>query len=110
MNIKDEIKLWKEKKDAVILAHYYVEPEVQEIADHVGDSFALSKIAAGLPNPVIVYCGVSFMGESGVLLSPNKKVLMPDALADYMNQKKAGKNPTFRASDIGVTGTDYWNE
>ena len=82
MNIKDEIKLWKEKKDAVILAHYYVEPEVQEIADHVGDSFALSKIAAGLPNPVIVYCGVSFMGESGVLLSPNKKVLMPDALAD----------------------------
>ena len=82
MNIKDEIRLWKEKKDAVILAHYYVEPEIQEIADHVGDSFALSKIAANLPNPVIVYCGVSFMGESGVLLSPTKKVLMPDAKAD----------------------------
>lgn len=59
MNIKDEIRLWKEKKDAVILAHYYVEPEIQEIADHVGDSFALSKIAANLPNPIIVYCGVS---------------------------------------------------
>ena len=82
MNIKDEIKQWKEKTDAIILAHYYVEPEIQEIADHVGDSFALSKIAANLPNPVIVYCGVSFMGESGVLLSPDKKVLMPDAKAD----------------------------
>ena len=82
MNIKEEIRLWKEKKDAIILAHYYVEPEIQEIADHVGDSFALSKIAANLPNPIIVYCGVSFMGESGVLLSPNKKVLMPDAKAD----------------------------
>lgn len=82
MDIKEEIRIWKEKKDAVILAHYYVEPEVQEIADYVGDSFYLSKIAANLPNQIIVYCGVSFMGESGCLLSPTKKVLMPDAVAD----------------------------
>nr|WP_294681644.1 quinolinate synthase NadA [uncultured Anaerotignum sp.] len=82
MNIKDEIKALKEEKNAVILAHYYVADEIQEIADYVGDSFALSKTAATLPNPIIVYCGVSFMGESGCLLSPNKKVLMPDASAD----------------------------
>ena len=82
MNIKDEIKALKEQKNAVILAHYYVADEIQEIADYVGDSFALSKTAATLPNPIIVYCGVSFMGESGCLLSPEKKVLMPDASAD----------------------------
>ena len=74
MNIKDEIKALKEQKNAVILAHYYVADEIQEIADYVGDSFALSKTAATLPNPIIVYCGVSFMGESGCLLSPEKRL------------------------------------
>ncbi len=82
MTIQEEIKKLKEKKHAVILAHYYVRPEVQEIADYIGDSFYLSKIAAKLENPIIVYCGVSFMGESGCLLSPDKKVLMPDLSAD----------------------------
>ena len=82
MDIYDEIKQWKKERDAVILAHYYVPAEVQEIADYVGDSFYLSKLAAGLPNPVLVYCGVSFMGESGCLLNPEKTVLMPDARAD----------------------------
>ena len=82
MTIQEEIKRLKEEKQAVILAHYYVRPEVQEIADYIGDSFYLSKIAAKLENPIIVYCGVSFMGESGCLLNPNKKVLMPDKEAD----------------------------
>lgn len=82
MTIQEEIKQLKEEKQAVILAHYYVRPEVQEIADYIGDSFYLSKVAAKLQNPVIVYCGVSFMGESGCLLSPDKKVLMPDKTAD----------------------------
>lgn len=82
MTIQEEIKQLKEEKDAVILAHYYVEPEVQAIADYIGDSFYLSRIAAGLPNRTLVYCGVSFMGESGCLLSPEKQVLMPDAEAD----------------------------
>ena len=82
MTIQEEIKKLKEEKQAVILAHYYVRPEVQEIADYIGDSFYLSKIAAKLENPIIVYCGVSFMGESGCLLSPDKKVLMPDKTAD----------------------------
>ena len=78
----DEIKALKQQKDAVILAHYYVSPEVQDIADYVGDSFKLSKIAAGLPNQTLVFCGVHFMGESSCLLSPEKTVLMPDMEAD----------------------------
>ena len=79
---QEEIAKLKQEKNAVILAHYYVEPEVQAVADYVGDSFYLSKLAQGLDNPVIVYCGVNFMGESGKLLSPNKTVLMPDLTAD----------------------------
>lgn len=82
MSRQEEIARLKAEKNAVILAHYYVEPEVQAVADYIGDSFYLSKMAQGLDNPVIVYCGVNFMGESGKLLSPNKKVLMPDLHAD----------------------------
>jgi len=82
MEIREEILKWKEEKDAVILAHYYVNADIQEIADYVGDSFQLSKIAAGLSNRTLVYCGVHFMGESGCLLSPEKQVLLPDPEAD----------------------------
>ena len=82
MDIYHEIETLKKERDAVILAHYYVPAEVQRIADYVGDSYFLSKLAAGLPNPVLVYCGVSFMGESGCLLNPEKTVLMPDPEAD----------------------------
>lgn len=82
MDICEEIRKLKKERDAVILAHYYVPAEVQQIADYVGDSFYLSKLAASLPNPVLVYCGVSFMGESGCLLNPEKTVLMPDIHAD----------------------------
>ncbi len=82
MDIKEKINLLKQEKDAVILAHYYVDDNVQEIADYIGDSFYLSKIASTIQNKIIVYCGVSFMGESAVLLNPNKKVIMPDKNAD----------------------------
>ncbi|MGM9539583.1 quinolinate synthase NadA [Anaerovibrio sp.] len=82
MTIQEEIRNLKAEKDAVILAHYYVAPEVQELADYVGDSFYLSKVAAGLDCKVLVFCGVSFMGESACLLSPDKEVLMPDMAAD----------------------------
>ena len=61
MTIQEEIKRLKEEKDAVILAHFYVRPEVQEVADYIGDSFNLSMIAAGLSIRILVYCGVSFM-------------------------------------------------
>jgi len=82
MTITEEIQHWKKKRNAVILAHYYVSEAVQELADYVGDSFYLSKIAVGLKETTIVFCGVSFMGESAKILNPHKTVLMPDATAD----------------------------
>lgn len=106
MTIQEEIKKLKEEKQAVILAHYYVEPKVQEIADYIGDSFYLSKIAAKLENPIIVYCGVSFMGESGCLLNPDKKVLMPDSEADcpmaHMVLKEEIDNARKEYEDLAV--------
>ncbi|MDO4429063.1 MAG: quinolinate synthase NadA [Atopobiaceae bacterium] len=80
--LRAEVARLKEKRDAVVLAHYYVPPEVQELADHVGDSFALAKLAATLPCRTLVFAGVSFMAESAKLLSPDKTVLMPDPSAD----------------------------
>lgn len=80
--LKNKIDRLKTEKEAVILAHYYVDDEVQEIADYVGDSFYLSQIAAKSDARTIVFCGVSFMGESAKILSPEKTVLMPDATAD----------------------------
>ena len=66
----------------MILAHYYAPSEVQEIADYVGDSFYLAKIAKKCSGDLLVFCGVSFMGESAKILNPEKKVLMPDLSAD----------------------------
>lgn len=82
MTVQEEIQKLKREKDAVILAHYYVRPEIQEIADYIGDSFYLGKVAAGLKERVIVFCGVRFMGESAKVLNPDKTVLVPDAKAD----------------------------
>ncbi len=81
-NFKEKIAQLKAEKNAVILAHYYVEPQVQEIADFVGDSYYLAKIAKSTDAEVIVFCGVEFMGESAKILNPEKTVLMPDASAD----------------------------
>lgn len=106
MTIQEEIKELKEKKQAVILAHYYTRPEVQEIADYTGDSFYLSKIATKLENSIIVYCGVAFMGESGYLLNPNKKILMPDKMADcpmaHMVVKDEIENIRKKYEDLAV--------
>ena len=80
--MKKEIERLKNEKNAVILAHYYAPAEVQEIADFVGDSFYLAKVAKQSTADIIVFCGVSFMGESAKILNPGKKVLMPDLTAD----------------------------
>ena len=82
MDIINKIKKLKEEKNAVILAHYYVDGSVQEIADYVGDSYYLAKIAKSCKADTIVFCGVEFMGESAKILNPQKKVLMPDGSAD----------------------------
>lgn len=80
--IVNRIKALKEEKDVVILAHYYVDGEVQEIADYVGDSFYLAKAATKVKEANILFGGVSFMGESAKLLNPEKKVVMADPCAD----------------------------
>lgn len=82
MSVIEEIKKLKKEKNAVILAHYYVPAEVQQIADYIGDSFYLSRVAVDLDAQLIVFCGVGFMGESAKILSPHKTVLMPAADAD----------------------------
>jgi len=79
---KDQIFELKKQKNAVILAHYYAPAEVQKVADYVGDSFYLAKVAKKSSADVIVFCGVAFMGESAKILNPDKKVLMPDLTAD----------------------------
>lgn len=81
-DIQNRIEQLKKEKNAVILAHYYVHDEVQEVADYIGDSFYLSKVATTVDADTIVFCGVSFMGESAKILNPEKRVLMPDETAD----------------------------
>ena len=77
-----QIEKLKSDKNAVILAHYYAPEEAQRVADFVGDSFYLAKVAKKTDADIIVFCGVSFMGESAKILNPDKKVLMPDLTAD----------------------------
>lgn len=78
----EKIKALQKEKDVVILAHYYVDGEVQEIADYVGDSFYLSKIATQVKRQNILFAGVTFMGESAKVLNPEKTVVMADECAD----------------------------
>jgi quinolinate synthase len=81
-NRVEKIKRLQKEKDVVILAHYYVDGAVQELADYVGDSFYLSKVATQVEQKNILFCGVSFMGESAKILNPEKNVVMADEYAD----------------------------
>lgn len=80
--MKNQISKLKKERNAIILAHYYIDEEVQSIADYVGDSYYLAKIAKDNTADVIVFCGVQFMGESAKIINPAKTVLLPEKNAD----------------------------
>ena len=106
-----QVRVWADKRDAVILAHNYQLPEIQDVAHHVGDSLALSRIAATAPQSTIVFCGVHFMAETAKILAPQKRVLIPDAnagcsLADSLT---ADQLRGWKAENPGAVVVSYVN-
>ena len=106
-----EVKRLAKERDAVILAHNYQVGEIQDIADHVGDSLALSRVAAKADAQTIVFCGVHFMAETAKILSPDKTVIIPDAaagcsLADTINAEQLA---AWKAEHPGAVVVSYVN-
>ena len=111
MNIKEEIRRMCREKNAVIMAHYYTDGEIQDMADFVGDSLALAQKAATTDADIIVMCGVHFMGETSKILCPDKKVLVPDleATCSLAESCPADKFAEFVAEHPGHTVISYVN-
>lgn len=99
INLIDEIKRLKKEKNAVILSHFYVEGELQDIADYVGDSLGLAQAAANTDAELIVFVGVHFMAETAKIINPNKKVILPDlkASCSLAESAPADKFAEFKA-------------
>ena len=111
IDVKAEIRRMCREKNAVIMAHYYTEGEIQDIADFVGDSLALAQQAARTDADIIVMCGVHFMGETNKILCPDKKVLVPDlnATCSLAESCPAQEFADFVAAHPGHTVISYVN-
>lgn len=111
LDLKSEIQKMRDSKNAVILAHYYQQPDIQDIADFVGDSLYLSQQAAKTNADIIVFCGVHFMAETAKILSPEKKVLLPDLNAgcSLANSCKPDDFKEFLDSHPNHTVVSYIN-
>ena len=96
IDLAKEILRLKKEKNAVILAHYYVHPDIQKLADHIGDSLALAQVSKRTESDIIVFCGVHFMAETAKILNPSKKVLLPDLHAGCSLADSADED-AFRA-------------
>lgn len=109
--IKERIQQLKKQKNAVILAHYYTSDQVQEMADFLGDSLALSVKAQEIDAPVILFAGVNFMAETAKVLCPDKKVLMPvpEAGCSLAESCDAAEFAAFKAGHPGHTVISYVN-
>ncbi len=109
--LKEEIRRLAQEKNAVIMAHYYVDGEVQDLADFIGDSLALAQQAAKTDADIIVLCGVHFMGETAAILCPDKKVLVPDpeATCSLAESCPADAFADFVAAHPGHTVISYVN-
>ena len=106
LDLKSEIRELCRKKNAVIMAHYYTEGIIQDLADFVGDSLALAQKAAKTEADIIVMCGVHFMGETNKILCPDKKVLVPDlnATCSLAESCPADEFSRFVSAHPGHTG------
>lgn len=111
IDLKSEIRKLCKEKNAVIMAHYYTEGVIQDVADFVGDSLALAQKAATTEADIIVMCGVHFMGETNKILCPNKKVLVPDlnATCSLAESCPADKFEKFVKEHPGYTVISYVN-
>lgn len=109
--LKAKIEKLKKEKQAVVLAHYYTRPEIQDVANHIGDSLALAQIGTKLTEPVVVMCGVHFMGETVKILCPDKTVLLPDESAgcSLADSCPAGDFRRFISEHPGHTVVSYVN-
>lgn len=106
---KEEVDKLKKEKNAVIIAHYYQRPEIQEVADFIGDSLELARICMNVDADIIVFCGVYFMAEIAKILNPSKKVLIPYRKAGCLLSDSVDESELERVKDDGYFIVSYVN-